>query len=255
MDWALLGMILAAVFFIATVILARRLAKRKKPAWAHRTTKIIGLGGDAPPELMMNFAGKPVTNVYRTTFIFLNKGNETIPQAHVTETIAVHFEGADILRKPTILAVSKEANKISVGQSTKEGDNVIALQFLYLDHNDGALVEVLHTESQRVRCSGNIMGTDKIEYMGEFIPRSSKPLPIRLGGFILLGIMFLTVITLVIMKYKFGIGGREMIGAIAMLAGVLLGALISGLQAIRQNMQSARLPAWSITRKEEKLLH
>lgn len=254
MDWTLLGIILAAIFFIATVVLARRLAKKKKPAWAHSTTKVIGLGSDAPPELKMSFAGKPVADVYRTIFIYLNKGNETIPQAHVTEKIAVHFEGADILRKPTILAASMEANKVSVGQSTKDGDNVIALQFLYLDHDDGVVVEVLHTESQRIKCSGNIMGTDKIEDMGKFIPPRSKRLLTRLRIVITSGIIVLTTIALVIIRYKFGMLVFFTDIAIPFLVGAILGVL-SGVPAIRNEVQSARFPTWSITRKEEKILH
>ena len=251
MNWTLLGLILTIVLFISTIVLARRLAKKQKPAWAHKTQKVIGLGSDAPPELKMSFAGKPVTDVYRTIFILLNKGNETIAQADVTETIAIHFKGADILRKPTILGKSKEANKISVGQSTKDGDNVIALQFLYLYHNDGVVVEVLHTESQDIRCSGNIMGTDKIEDMGEFIPPRSERLPIRCAEFIALGCLTVIVIVSALMRYKFGMRDLWLEYTTFGVGGLLTGGLLGGWQMIWRAIQSVRFPTWSIPKKQE----
>ena len=252
MDWTMLGIILAPIFFIVTIVLAIRLNKKKKPAWAHKTRKVIGLGSDAPPELKMTFAGKPVTDVYRTTFIYFNRGNETIPQEHVTEPIAVHFEGADILREPARLAMSKEANKVSVTQSTKDGDNVVALQFLYLDHNDGVVVEVLHTESRRIRCSGNIMGTDKTKDMGEFIPPSSKQLPIRLAGVIVLAAMVLALITLTVMRYRFGMleDSNWVGGFFAGFLGVALGMMAAGGNVIGV-IKSVRFPAWSVSGKEK----
>ncbi|MHA1287167.1 MAG: hypothetical protein ACTSPB_07145 [Candidatus Thorarchaeota archaeon] len=248
MNWTLLSIILAIVFFTSTIILTRRLTKKKKPAWAHETTKIIGLGSDAPPELKLSFAMKPISDVYRTIFIYFNRGNETITKAHVTETIAIHFEGADILRKPTILATSKKANKVTVGQSTKDGDNVIALQFFYLDHNDGVLVEVLHTASQNIRCSGNIMGTDKIEDMGKFIPPSSKRFFRRIGPVIVIVSIFLVFILFFVMRYGFGILFSPVWEVVAgVLGGVGIGALTG--EVFWRTLQSMKFPAWAILTK------
>jgi len=58
---------------VASIIVAIRLARRKKPAWAYTTTKVIGLGGDAPAELKLVFNDKIVPDVYRTYLIFFNK--------------------------------------------------------------------------------------------------------------------------------------------------------------------------------------
>jgi len=250
MNWTLLGLILTIVFFISTIVLSRRLAKKQKPAWAHNTAKVIGLGSDAPPELKMSFAGIPITNVYRTIFIFLNKGNETIPQANVTETIAVHFKGAQILREPTILATSRQANKVSVGQSTKDGDSVVTLEFLYLYHDDGVVVEVLHTESQHIRCSGNIMGTDKIDDMGQFVPPRSERLLLRFTEFIAVGSLTVVFIALALVRYKLGMGGRLLEYVTVGLGGLEVGSLFGGWEAIWHAIQSVKFPAWSIPKKQ-----
>ena len=171
MNWTLLSIILAVIFSITTIILALKLAKKKKPVWALHTRKIMGIGTDSPAELKMTFRGLAVDDVYRTKFIFLNKGTETIRKADVAEAVTIHFEGATILDQPTALARSKQANELSVRQIIKDGDKAVEVDFLYLDHDDGALVEVLHTKSERIRCSGIIMGAGDIDYIGEFLRR------------------------------------------------------------------------------------
>ena len=95
MDWRfLVTIIITVVLGIITIFLALKLIKRKKPVWARNTTKIIGIGTNAPPELKMTFHGQSVDNVYRTVFIFFNRGTETIRKADVAEAVAIHFEGA-----------------------------------------------------------------------------------------------------------------------------------------------------------------
>jgi hypothetical protein len=175
MDWSLLGIILAVVFFVTTIVLAFKLAKKRQPVWAYRTTKIIGLGSNAPPELKLTFNEQSVSDVYRTRVILFNKGNEPILEENVTESIAIHFKGANILRQPTILAKSKKGIELSTKQVVKDGDNAIEISFKYLDHNDGAVIEVLHNMSQGIEASGNIIGTSKIRYIGEFVPTIGQP--------------------------------------------------------------------------------
>jgi len=170
-----LCIILAVIFFVATVVLsvvlAFKLAKKKKPVWALNTRIIIGIGTGSPSELKMTFRGLPVDDVYRTVFVFFNIGTETIRKADVAEAVTIHFEGAKILDQPTALATSKQVNKLSVRYVIKDGDEAIEVDFLYLDHDDGVMVEVLHTKSERIRCSGIIMGAGEIDYIGEFLTR------------------------------------------------------------------------------------
>jgi len=174
MDWRFLVTIISPVTValgIATIILAIKLAKKKKPVWALNTIGIIGIGTGAPSELKMTFRGLPVNDVYRTVFVFFNIGTETIRKADVAEAVTIHFEGAKILDQPTALATSKQVNKLSVRQVIQDGDEAVEVDFLYLDHNDGIMVEVLHTKSERISCSGIIMGAGEIDHIGEFLHR------------------------------------------------------------------------------------
>jgi hypothetical protein len=176
MDWRFLVPIISTVIFgIATIVLTFKLVKKRQPVWAYKTTKIIGLGSNAPPELKLTFNEQPVSDVYRTRVILFNKGNEAILKENVTEGIVIHFKEASILRQPTILAMSRKGIELSAKQVVKEGDNAIEVSFKYLDHNDGAVIEVLHTASQDIKPSGNIIGTSQIRYIGEFAPTIDQP--------------------------------------------------------------------------------
>ena len=159
--WEIISIPLTIVLFIVSTILLIKLTKRKRPAWALNTKQVIGLGAEVPPEIKLYFSNKQVNDVYQTTFIFFNSGNETIIRNDVTENVTIHFKDAEILRQSTINKMSKDAIKFSAKQAIKEGDNCIELDFLYLDNKDGAVVEVLHTASKDITCSGNIIGVNR----------------------------------------------------------------------------------------------
>jgi hypothetical protein len=171
MDWRFLVTIVIVVALgIATIVLALKVAKRRQPVWAYRTTKIIGLGSDAPSDLKLTFNEQPVSDVYQTRFIFFNKGSETILKDNVIESIIIQFKGAEILRQPDIKAKSREATKFSAKQVVRGGYNSIEVDFLYLDHYDGGVVDVLHTASEEITCTANIVGVQQIKNIGAFEP-------------------------------------------------------------------------------------
>jgi hypothetical protein len=175
MDWRFLVTILVAVSLgIAVIVLALRVTRKRQPVWAYRTTKIIGLGSDAPSDLELTFNEQVVSDVYRTRFIFFNRGNEAILKDNVTESVAIQFKGAEILRQPDIKAKSKEAIEFSARQVVKGGYNCVEVDFLYLDRDDGGVVDVLHTASEKISCTGNIIGSREIKNIGEFEPAAAR---------------------------------------------------------------------------------
>jgi len=167
---------------IISIIVAIRVARRKRPVWAYVTNKIIGLGTNAPPELQLLFSGKPVPDVFRTILVFFNRGNETIRRDDVSRTIKVNFGEASILREPIIRAASREEIEFSAKQVLENTQNTVELGFVYLDHNDGAVIEVLHTACNQPICTGNIMGAGEPRYTGKFVFR-----PVKFAGRIIGG--------------------------------------------------------------------
>ena len=240
MDWGIIGTVLAIVFFTTTVIVTLRLAKRKKPVWAYKATKIIGLGTDAPRELKLTFNGTPVNDVYQTTFILFNKGKEAIRQGDVTEKVTIRFRGGEILREPTIKVRSTEAIKFSAKREVKERENSIELDFLYLDHEDGAIFEVLHTESREITCISNIIGTKKITNIGEF--ESSQPRPTIIRP-IIISVLSVISVLLITMGATLGLKiDAELLGPIYIFLGVFCVMLISD---IRSHIRYNKFPNWS----------
>jgi len=165
----LVTVILAVVGWVLAVFFGLKSVRKKKPVWAYQSTKIIGLGSDAPPELKLAFNGQPINEAYITRFIFYNRGTEAIRDDDVVERVAIYFKGATILRQPRILAKSKKAIRFSATKVAKAEGDAIGLDFLYLSHNDGAVVEVIHTLSDEISLIGTIVDVAKIGCIGEFV--------------------------------------------------------------------------------------
>jgi len=168
MDWRLILEIALGIVAVVSLIVTIRLARRKKPVWAYITKQIIGIGSDAPPELKLTFNDKIVSNVYKTELILFNSGNEAIRKGDVPNKICVRFIGAEILREPVIEIKSKEEIRLSASRVVRDEDNAVELAFSYLDHNDGAVIEILHTACNKIACEGNIIGAGKPRYIGTF---------------------------------------------------------------------------------------
>jgi hypothetical protein len=184
MDWKfILLLVLGVAALIATIMaiwFAVRLAKKKEPVWAYKTKPVIGKGSDAPEELQILFAGIPVNEVYRTIFIFYNRGNESIRDNDVKSKVAVQFGQALILREPVVVKPSRLDIKFLAKKAVDGANQFVELDFSFLDHDDGAVVEVLHTQNEPEQCSGTIVGAKQIERVKEFVPYKRLDLAARL---------------------------------------------------------------------------
>ncbi len=264
MDWRFLVTIIITVALgIATIILALKLVKKRQPVWAYKTTKIIGLGSDAPPdlkhqylllailfplpELKLTFNEQPVSDVYRTRFILFNKGIEAILKDNVTESIAIHFKGANILRQPTILAKSRKGIGLSAKQVVKDRDNAIEISFQYLDHNDGAVIEVLHTTtSQDIKPSGNIIGTSEIRYIGEFIPTPNRLLRVTIARAVMVAVM-VSIFSWVFLKVPNDLPLGTVGGNIFYIVGLAF-LLFMLVPEVAPFVRSRKFPRWSVVK-------
>ena len=139
-----------------------------------RSEKIIGLGTKAPPELKLLYNNQQVTNVYKTQVIFFNRGNEAIRHDDVIRNVTIILPDALILRDPVVRAVSNQ--EIKINGNIKE-NNKVELDFKYLDHNDGVVLELSHTKNDSISCSANLLGVGEPRYIGQFLPHKFKFLP------------------------------------------------------------------------------
>ena len=170
MDFNIIINIVLAMIAITSLILLIRQYKRKKPVWAYSTRHIIGRDAEAPPELKYVFGTREVSEVYKTTIIFFNKGTDKFcgdlvhaGNSDLNEAIIIQFKGAEILRPPTIPKRSKGVVNFSVEQVENCADSV-KLHIPILNHNDGAVIEVWHTQ-----CSEIDIPNADITQMKEFV--------------------------------------------------------------------------------------
>lgn len=166
MDWGFVGVILSLVFgviAIASIIVAIRLLRRKKPVWAYRTDLKISRDVATPPELKITFGTEEVDNVYKTLLVFFNAGNDIIrgrqSPTDVKENVTIHLKGAQILKEPTILKASKSSIGFTAKHVSKDRDNAVELDFDYLGHKDGAVIELWHSKYDNLSISGDVMNT------------------------------------------------------------------------------------------------
>ena len=128
-----------------------------------------------PQQVKIVFDDKPVSTVFRTEFIFFNRGRMIIQEADVARKMTVYFDGATILAEPSWRS-SRPEIEFKPRRLLKDGEHVVELNFRYLAHNDGAVVEVLHTEIESdtglPRPSGSFVAGEEIVSLKEFDPFS-----------------------------------------------------------------------------------
>jgi hypothetical protein len=238
------AIVVAVILGIISIVLTIKLIRNKKPTWAYQTSKIIGLGTNAPPELKLSFAGKAVKAVFKSTVIFFNKGKDTIRKSDITKDVLIKFEGAEILRDPIIKRISRDANEFQATKIHGTNDNSIKLDFLYLDKDDGAVLEILHTECKEIELLGNIIGVNSIKYTGRF---EENPMPILGGKRFVSGILLIFVVAVLTsyIAYTQGIIG-SLLMLIALVTSAFCGLVIGYLLVIMPNyLTSKKFPRWS----------
>ena len=155
MNYQALSIVLGTCLSVVSIILAIRFNKIRKLTWSFITEKVIGLESSAPEGLQLLFNGKVIEDVYRTTLILFNKGRETIRKSDITEPIIAHFSNSEILTDPMVRKVSNQAITLSATKKVEESEHQLVLDFLYLDHEDGGIIEVIHTKSDDIGFTGN----------------------------------------------------------------------------------------------------
>lgn len=240
MDWKFIVTIFVAVIFgVTAIVQGFKLVRKKKPSWAYQTQKLIGLGSNAPPELKLTFGDVPVKEVFSTKFIFFNNGKEPIRTIDdVIKPITIRFGNAQILREPFIRPSNNEIEFIS-----KRVNDCIEIGFKYLDYQDGAVVEILHTASDRPVCQGKIISTRRISYLGEFETSSFTTLEKVLAG-LLIPCLIIEAISIVLLRTHNTIFSSDssLFGVINFIASATLGMNIPS--AIKF-FQVSKFPSWS----------
>lgn len=152
---------LAILGIVLTIYYARRALERKDPRLYASYFDQLAMSTGIPEDVQITYQGRRVKRVARSYIWIWNAGRKVIKREDVPDEqpIVVHLSDSDAV-EILHLAVRK-SSRIGVNFSaTKVGDAGFRIDFDFLDHADGALIEIQHTASPLVRIdtSGVVLG-------------------------------------------------------------------------------------------------
>ena len=162
-NWAsiLSGIIISSVIAFFSYRFSKKVAK---PSYQKSSLRLIGKDeNNLPGEVVVIFKGKEVERLTKTTLVFWNGGNESIDGKNIVESdpIKIAFDDKYHILSYKILERTRSVNNFTVD---KDADRLhqLFLNFDYLDHGDGAVLELLHdSEEKYPRITGTIRGLPK----------------------------------------------------------------------------------------------
>ncbi len=161
MDWGFfITIIIAIIAIIVNWVLSFRNKRTREPIWYYKTEEVISKGEKLKDDIQVYFKGQKVSQVSVTKIGLVNVGKEPIDQTHVKRPIKLSFdENISILQEPKVSKFTRDDIDF---KATHVGTDVL-LSFGFLDHLDGAVIEVVHTgdEKTNVRIEGTILSVPK----------------------------------------------------------------------------------------------
>jgi len=158
------GSLIGIIGIVIGYILYRASLIGPRPVFQYRSINLIEKEKQAlPSDVEIFFRGKKVSRLTKTYIIFWNSGKSTLYGKDIVDDDPLRFsfgKDAEILMA-RILKITKKMNKFEARINPKSPNEVI-INFDYLDPNDGAVIEILHTSIQRTpECKGTIRGVPK----------------------------------------------------------------------------------------------
>jgi hypothetical protein len=186
-----LGLILAIVGIYLTI----KSNKKKEPVYSIKSNNLISDYASKYKNLNVSYNRKKVENITISKILFYNRGAETITQDDIylikNRPRIVPKEGVKIL-DASILQTNNPSSEIHVPETPLRDNNEVLIWFKYLDQNQGAIYQVIHTglSSEALDVRGDIIGVQKLVKVP---PDKFKPPPnLRTSLFaILLRLLFM----------------------------------------------------------------
>ena len=152
------GFILTVISIILTIYFWRK-SRRGIIVYLLSTVHVIGRSeytiGDGIEVL---FRGRSVENIYSTMIVIWNDGSFPIRSSDTTGRDPLRIGGflpVTILQS-TLIKSSRLENCVSI---QSHDDTSIQVDFDFLDANDGAIIEIIHSERGFPMCLGTIIGS------------------------------------------------------------------------------------------------
>lgn len=165
MDWVgkalnpqWVGPLIGLVGVAVALILYRASRVGARPAYQSRALRLIGPDEKVlPEEVEIRFKGQPVDRLTKTHIVLWNSGKALLRGSDIVETdpLRCDFSQGSRVLEVRVVKASRAANEFEA-RPVPDLPNRVLLTFDYLDLRDGAVVEILHTDSKPYP---EIMGT------------------------------------------------------------------------------------------------
>jgi hypothetical protein len=159
MDVNLAIGIVGAILALVSLFRSELKRDRIEPVWFYRR-KPCDKRRYSSGCIWIKVRSLPYKKVYVTRIGFVNIGKKPILDTDVRKSIKVHFgNGNYILQSPELILT----NRKELDFVARSVGNSVVLQFDFLEQNDGAIVEVIHTgdEQPSINIEGTIIGSPK----------------------------------------------------------------------------------------------
>ena len=155
--------IIGTILGIVGIVLSVKSIKKKVPTYSIKSVNVISDYTSKYENLAVSYKDKIVENFTVSKVLFYNRGSETITKQDI-DTIAplkISSETCDIL-DASILQVNKTSNNFRI--NLDRGKEYVYIGFDYLDKNQGAVIQVVHTglSSDDLVLEGDIKGVQKL---------------------------------------------------------------------------------------------
>jgi len=182
---SLIGLI-GLIGLVVTIFLYRASRIGPRPAYKYRALRLIGGEEQAlPEEVTVLFIDKKVEQLTKTHIVLWNSGKATIHGENIVadEPLRLEFSKDSEVLNVQVLSFTRKPNKFTVNINARSPNEVIC-SFDYLDAEDGAVIEILHTDRERYpKVRGAIKGVPKGILNWGRIVTSSHTLRLRFRTF------------------------------------------------------------------------
>lgn len=148
---------MALIIYRASIVGAR-------PVYQRRSLRLIGEDEKALPELVeIRFRGQTVDRLTKNYIVFWNSGRALLRGSDIVreDPLRCEFSEGSRILDARVVKTSRLANKFLI-ELPPEIPHRMTIAFDYLDPGDGAVVEILHTDSERYpKITGTIKGVPK----------------------------------------------------------------------------------------------
>ena len=144
---SLIGL-LGLIGFVITLFLYRASRIGPRLVYKYEALRLIGDSEqELPEDITILFRDKKVQRLTKTRIILWNSGKATLTGDNIVvdDPLRLEFSENSEVLSARILNFTRQANKVTVNIHPHYQNQVIC-SFDYLDANDGAVIEILHTD-------------------------------------------------------------------------------------------------------------